>query len=88
MAYGVLDVMRNGPGISGLSGDVPPEVEFGEFLRRSLHAAAESIEPAGDGLERIYARLGHSWRPRTRQVGRPGAAGMIAHPAAAGLSEA
>ncbi len=88
MARGVLGVMRDRPGTSGLSGDVPPDGEFGAFLRRSLHAAAESVEPAADGLERIRARLGHNLRPLTWQVGRAGAAKMIAHPAAAGLSEA
>ncbi len=32
------------------------------LLRRALHAAAEAIEPHGDGLERIHARL-HRPRP-------------------------
>ncbi|HEY2313757.1 MAG TPA: hypothetical protein VGH96_09100, partial [Streptosporangiaceae bacterium] len=31
------------------------------ILRRALHAAAETVEPRFDGLERIQARLG---RPR------------------------
>jgi hypothetical protein len=31
--------------------------EFGEFVRRSLHAAAESIVIGEDGLARIHARL-------------------------------
>jgi hypothetical protein len=31
--------------------------EFGEFIRRSLHAAAESIMIGPDGLDRIHARL-------------------------------
>ena len=31
--------------------------DFGELLRLALHAEADSIEPAGDGLERIRARL-------------------------------
>ena len=30
--------------------------DFDESLRRALHAAADSIHPAGDGLERIRAR--------------------------------
>jgi hypothetical protein len=38
----------------------------------------QSVEPAGDGLERIRARLGQRRRPLTWQV---------AHPATAGLSE-
>jgi hypothetical protein len=32
--------------------------DYDDVLRRALHAAAESIEPAPDGLERIRARLG------------------------------
>ncbi len=31
--------------------------QYEEMLRRALHAAADGIEPAGDGLERIRARL-------------------------------
>jgi hypothetical protein len=31
--------------------------EFGEFIRRSLHAAAESVVIGQDGLARILARL-------------------------------
>jgi hypothetical protein len=31
--------------------------DFDEFLRRALHEAANSVEPADDGLERIRARL-------------------------------
>jgi hypothetical protein len=33
------------------------EFEYDEILRRALRAAADGIEPAGDGLERIRARL-------------------------------
>jgi hypothetical protein len=33
------------------------DYEFDEVLRRVLHAAADSVQPAGDGLERIRARL-------------------------------
>jgi hypothetical protein len=33
------------------------EYEFDEVLRRALRGAADSIEPGGDGLERIRARL-------------------------------
>ncbi len=40
-------------------------LEQEERLRRALHAAAESIEPAADGLERIRARLA---RPRPLAV--------------------
>jgi hypothetical protein len=31
--------------------------QYEDVLRRALHAAADGIEPAGDGLERIRARL-------------------------------
>ena len=31
--------------------------DYDEILRRALHAAANSVEPAEDGLERIRARL-------------------------------
>ncbi|HEY2508595.1 MAG TPA: hypothetical protein VGI58_18905, partial [Streptosporangiaceae bacterium] len=31
---------------------------YDEALSRALHAAADQIEPSGDGLERIRARLG------------------------------
>jgi hypothetical protein len=34
-----------------------PTRDHEELLRRALHTAAESVEPAGDGLERIRARL-------------------------------
>ncbi len=33
------------------------EYDYDEVLRRALHAAADMVEPAGDGLERIRARL-------------------------------
>src|SRR5579864_4329214 len=36
-----------------------------EILRRALHAVADTIEPAGDGLERIRERLS---RPRPLAV--------------------
>ena len=36
-----------------------------EILRRALHAAADAIEPAADGLERIRERLS---RPRPLAV--------------------
>src|SRR6266576_1532076 len=37
---------------------IPPQgPEFGEFLRRELHAAADQFEPRSDGLERIRARV-------------------------------
>src|SRR5690242_335730 len=37
---------------------IPPQgPEFGEFLRRELHAAADQLEPRSDGLERIRSRV-------------------------------
>src|SRR5262249_52142842 len=38
-------------------GRPPQGPEFGEFLRRELHAAADQLEPRPDGLERIRARV-------------------------------
>ena len=34
--------------------------DYDDILRRALHAAAESVEPSADGLERIRERLGYS----------------------------
>ncbi|CNE17371.1 Uncharacterised protein [Mycobacterium tuberculosis] len=34
-----------------------PHDEHGEILRRALHAEADTVNPAGDGLERIRARI-------------------------------
>ncbi|WP_344893904.1 hypothetical protein [Actinomadura meridiana] len=41
-----------------------PDDEHGEILRRALHAEAETVNPEGDGLERIRARIsgGHGRR--------------------------
>ncbi len=39
-----------------------PEAEYGERLRRALHAAADSVVPSGDGLERIRSRIAHEQR--------------------------
>ncbi len=33
-----------------------PEADYGERLRRALHAAADTVVPSGDGLERIRRR--------------------------------
>ncbi|MEO3828686.1 hypothetical protein [Actinomadura sp. B10D3] len=41
-----------------------PHDEHGEILRRALHAEAESVNPAGDGLERIRARIADGQRRR------------------------
>ena len=40
-----------------------PEAEYGERLRRALHAAADSVVPSGDGLERIRSRIAHERAP-------------------------
>lgn len=48
--------------------------DYEDILRRALHAAAESIEPAGDGLERIRHRL-HS--PRSAASVLSGLSGLI-----------
>jgi hypothetical protein len=42
----------------------PPGNEFAEFVRRALHAAADQVEPRGDGLdglESIRARILFWW---------------------------
>jgi hypothetical protein len=41
-----------------------PHEEYGEILRRALHAEAETVVPAADGLDRIRARI--SERPVSR----------------------
>jgi hypothetical protein len=41
--------------------------DFSERLRRALHAAADPVEPAGDGLDRIRSRVG---RPRPALAAR------------------
>src|ERR1700735_1984722 len=51
--------------------------DFDEVLRRALHAAADSVQPAGDGLERIRARL-------TRPVPLPVAWVMASYRSASG----
>jgi len=50
-----------------------PHDEHGEILRRALHAEADSVNPAGDGLERIRARIADG-RGRRFGLGRFGAA--------------
>jgi hypothetical protein len=63
VARAVLCAMGGTSEVSGLAGGMRSDREFADYLRRSLTAAAESVEPAGDGLERIRARLGRPWRP-------------------------
>jgi hypothetical protein len=45
--------------------------EFGQFLRRSLHAAAESVVIGEDGLERIRGRLAEARRAAAADRGEP-----------------
>ena len=42
---------------SGHDGMPPQGQDFADFLRRSLHAAADHVEPNAEGLERIRARV-------------------------------
>ena len=56
-----------------------PEAEYGERLRRALHAAADGVVPSGDGLERIRSRIAHEpardrlrLAPRLAEVPRSG----------------
>ena len=42
--------MRPGRGFDGGQ-------DFGEFLRRELHAAADQVEPGADGLEQIREKI-------------------------------
>src|ERR1022692_1388340 len=37
--------------------------DYDEVLRRALHAAADSVEPADDGLQRIRSRLNKPHSP-------------------------
>ncbi|MEU8341767.1 hypothetical protein SAMN05443665_100179 [Actinomadura meyerae] len=50
-----------------------PHDEHGEILRRALHAEADTVNPAGDGLERIRARIADG-RSRRFGLGRFGPA--------------
>ena len=43
-----------------------PESEYGERLRRALHAAADGVVPSGDGLERIRSKIAHKLAPEPR----------------------
>lgn len=46
------------------AGGTPVDGDFEDSLRRGLHAAVESIEPAQDGLTRILRRLTAPWLVR------------------------
>src|SRR6266487_3229712 len=58
---GTYDGDRGGNGRPGAESMTYPTREHEDLLRRALRAAGDSVEPAGDGLERIRARL---TRPR------------------------
>jgi hypothetical protein len=45
--------------------------EFGQFLRRSLQAAAESVAVGDDGLDRIRSRLAELRRAAVPDRGEP-----------------
>ncbi len=53
-AWHVRAPQRAGAGVM-----TDPEAEYGERLRRALHAAADGVVPSGDGLERIRTRIAH-----------------------------
>jgi hypothetical protein len=59
----------------GSGGGPPPGQDFGEFVRRELHAAADQVEPGADGLERIRARVQSGMAYAT--AGQPGAATVL-----------
>jgi hypothetical protein len=49
-----------GPGPENLPAQGPEPfspVNFAEFVRHALHAAADQVEPGGDGLTPIRARI-------------------------------
>ena len=54
---------RTGPG-PGPEGIGAQWQHFADFLRRTLHAAADQVEPQADGLTPIRARI----RARTRST--------------------
>ena len=44
-------------GFDGPPPQGPDPMDFGEYLRRALHAAADQVEPQPDGLIPIRARI-------------------------------
>ena len=59
--------MRPGRGFDGSQGQ-----DFGEFLRRELHAAGDQIQPGADGLEQIREKI------RSRSAHATGRHGVMA----------
>ena len=64
---GTGDMVRPGRGFDGSQGH-----DFGEFLRRELHAAGDQIQPGADGLERIREKI------RSRSAHASGRHGVMA----------
>jgi hypothetical protein len=64
------------------NGPQEPGREFGEFVRQSLHAAADQVEPHADGLERIRARISsgpaHAHVPEAVAKGPVASGGFLA----------
>ncbi len=54
---------------SGHDGTPGQGQDFGDFLRRELHAAADQVEPRADGLERIRTRVGSGPAYASRHAG-------------------
>jgi hypothetical protein len=52
--------------MAGVRGMMQRDREFEQFLRRALHAAAESVAVREDGLERIRGRLAEVRRAEVR----------------------
>ena len=44
-------------GFDGTPPQGPDPMDFGDYLRRALHAAADQVEPQPDGLIPIRARI-------------------------------
>jgi hypothetical protein len=56
--------VRTAPEDRDWAGAAPGEDDFEEVVRRALSAAADCVEPAGDGLTLIFRRLGAPWLVR------------------------
>src|SRR5690349_19909985 len=59
-------------GFDGPPPQGPDPMDFGEYLRRALHAAADQVEPHTDGLERIRARVRSGAARARRHSAAPG----------------
>lgn len=63
---------------SGHDGTPPQGQDFADFLRRSLHAAADHVEPNAEGLERIRARVRSGHARASRVAFGPANPGFLA----------